>query len=92
MATFESYQSKLLLMNKLKNISHFNRTGLPANFERVQCNFGKFALNINKFASSHGIRAELGLFPMSIFTDTKLAKYWHRLHSLEDNSILKECF
>ena len=55
--------------------------------------FGKFSLNISKYASSHGIRAELGLFPMKIFTDVKLVKYWHRLHTnINDDSILNECF
>ena len=91
-ATFDSYDSKLFAMNKLNNVTHFNKSALPLDFERFQCNFGKFVLNVNKFASSHGIRAELGIFPMNIYVDTKLVKYWHRLHFVEEESILKECF
>ena len=34
----------------------------------------KFILNINKFASNHAITAELGKFPVHIYTDLKLVK------------------
>ena len=92
-ATVNSYESKLLLLNsKNANYVNYENQLFDQYFERIQTKFGKFVLNINKFASNHAIRAELGIFPLNIFTDTKLIKYWHRLENLEEDSLLKQCY
>ena len=55
-------------------------------------------MNINKFASNHGLRAELelGRFPLSLSTDLKTVKYWHRLENMtmsnDSYSILYQAF
>lgn len=83
-ATIESYKTKLLLL-KLK---FFFEDIASTKFGReVQCKFLKFVLNINKFASNHSVRAELGRFPLKIMCDIKLIKYWHRLEYIETGSL-----
>ena len=59
-------------------------------FEQFHAKFCKLTLGINKFASNYAIRAELGRYPIEIYTNCKLIKYWHRLENLseEQNSIL----
>ena len=57
------------MYNHKSNISSFEKFHFDPELEKVQTKFGKFSLNISKYASSHGIRAELRLFPMKIFTD-----------------------
>ena len=89
--TTESYEAKLWLLHNLTETEDISECHFDKAFEQVQTKFGKFVLNIAKSASNHAIRAELGRFPLSLFTDLKLVKYWHRLENLEDNSILKEC-
>ena len=74
----------------------FEKPNFDTKFEQVQTKFLKFVLNINKFASNHGLRAELGRFPLSIYTDLKTVKYWHRLENMtmsnDSNSILNQAF
>jgi len=79
-------------LNQHKNCENIICSNFEKSFEQVQTKFGKFVLNINKYASNYAIRAELGRFPLSILTDLKLVKYWHRLENLDDNSILSQCF
>ena len=41
---------------------NFTKSNFDSNFERIQTRFCKYVLNISKFASNHGIRAELGRY------------------------------
>ena len=91
-AEADSYESKIFLLNKFKYCDEFHQTIVEDNLEKVHTKFCKFALNINKYASNHLIRAELGRFPVKILTDLKLIKYWHRLENLKEDSILKESY
>ena len=94
--TTKSYIDKISLL-KYKNMGNqistedFEKPNFDTKFEQVQTKFLKFVLNINKFASNHGLRAELGRFPLSICTDLKTVKYWHRLENMtmsnDSNSI-----
>ena len=77
-ASMSSYQAKINLSNsKVDNFvfDDFNKSNFDSTFEQVQTNFFKFILDINKFASNHAIRAELGKFPVQIYTDLKLVNY-----------------
>ena len=62
--------------------------------EKVHTKFIKYALGINKFASNHAIRAEVGRYPLEQKISQKLIKYWHRLenYSYEDYPLLAEAF
>jgi len=95
LATFQCYESKMKILNdKFLNIvcEDFTKSKFESKFEQLQTKFFKFVLNISKFASNHGIRAELGKFPLCVQTDVKLIKYWHRLECVDDNKLLHEAF
>ena len=92
LAEVNSYDSKLELLHNINSSYDFTRSQFVNNFEKVQTKFFKFILNINRFASNKAIRAELGQFPLHIYSDTKLVRYWHRLELMENDSILKEAY
>ena len=70
------------MLNNYKFVTeNYTISNFDSNFERIQTRFCKYVFNISKFASNHGIRAELGRYPLSIVTETKLIKYWHRLEN-----------
>ena len=87
-ATIESYETKLLFLKVNKNCEDIAATKFGRDLEEVQCKFLKFVLNINKFASNHSVRAELGRFQLKIMCDTKLIKYWHHIENLQTCSLL----
>lgn len=89
-----SYKAKLdILNNSILNASDFvPKVTDPV--EKCQTDFCKFALNLYKFASNHGVRAELGVYPIHIKINNYIIKYWHRLENLvcpEDN-LLKQAY
>ena len=90
LASVNSYDTNLQVLNCHKNCDEYEHSGFNL-FEKVQIQFFKFVLNINRYASYHAIRAELGKFQLYIESDTKLIKYWHHLETLDSsNVILKE--
>lgn len=91
LATVDCYETKILLLSN-KIIITEDRLNDPINedFEKLHMKFCKFSLGINRCASNWGIRAELGRYPIELYTNYKLIKYWYRLENLEydQNSIL----
>ena len=91
--TMANYESKIMLLNsRVFKTENFTKSKFDTKLEQVQTKFCKFVLNTNKFTSNHAIRAELGKYPLHIYTDVKLIKYWHRLENMTDGSILKDAF
>ena len=60
--------------------------------EKVHLRFCKYYLGTSNKASNIASRAELGRFPMKLFTDTFSLKYFNHLLCLPDNSITKQAF
>jgi len=76
------------LISSNKIFKHFEN--LP--FERVLMMFSKSLLGVNKKACNDGVRGELGLFPVYFDIIVAIVKYYRRLDSLEDSSLLKHAF
>lgn len=60
--------------------------------EKVHLRFCKFYLGINRKASNLASRAEIGRFPLKIFIDTLILKFYNHLITLSDDSIAKQTF
>ena len=60
--------------------------------EKMHLRFCKFHLGVNNKASNIACRAELGRFPLKIFIDKMILKYYNHLFSLPDNSYAKQAF
>ena len=91
----KDYISKLnLLNNKKLQTANFTNSYDDHPLEKVHTKFIKYALGINKFASNHAIRAEVGRYPLEIKIYEKLIKYWHRMENFshENYPILAEAF
>ena len=88
-----SHIATLQLLNK-KNLNSqpFNSDNLKLKYETFHTKFCKYVLNINKFASNTAVLTELGRYPLTIYNDLKVVKYWHRLEHIDHFEILKECF
>lgn len=93
--TTDNYNSKIHFLND-RNIETTNIENSYDDHpcEKIHTKFLKYALGINKFASNHAIRAELGRFPLDIKMNLKLVKYWLRMENLNYNiyPILAEAF
>ena len=58
--------------------------------EKMHLRFCKYYLGVNSRASNIACRAELGRFPMKIFIDKLIFKYYNHLLSLPKNSVTKQ--
>jgi len=94
LVTVDSYNTKNKLLHSSFDASEFEDSKGSDIIEKLHAKYCKFALNVNKFASNHAVRAELGRFPVQINRDIKLLKYWHRLENMEssDNELLVEAY
>ena len=82
--TVNSYAEKIKILGN-KNIDSKDFANDYDNHlcEKVHTKFLKFALGINKYASNHAIRAELGRYPLELKLNEKLVKYWHRIENYD---------
>ena len=95
LVTTKDYISKLnLLNNKTLKTGNFTNSYDDHPLEKVHTKFIKYTLGLNKFASNHAIRAEVGRYPLELKIYEKLIKYWHRMEnfSYENYPILAEAF
>ena len=92
LVTVDSYNTKIFLSQSNLDTANFDDSKMSDTREKLHTKYCKFALGINKFASNHGVRAELGRFPIQINTDIKLLKYWYRLENNTENEILSEAY
>ena len=60
--------------------------------EKVHLQFCKYYLGINRKSSNIASRSELGRFPLKIFIDTLILKYYNHLITMPDDSIAKQSF
>jgi len=60
--------------------------------EKVHLRFCKYYLGVNRKASNIACRAELGRFPLKIFIEKLIFKYFNHLMNLPENSITKQAF
>ena len=60
--------------------------------EKVHLKFCKYYLGVNSKASNLACRAELGRFPLKIFIDKLIMRYWTHLFKLPDTTIAKQAF
>jgi len=60
--------------------------------EKVHLRFCKYYLGINRKSSNIASRSELGRFPLKIFIDTLILKFYNHLITLPDDSIAKQSF
>ena len=60
--------------------------------EKVHLRFCKYYLGVNSKASNSACRAELGRFPMKIFIDKLILRYWNHLLDLPVSTIAKQAF
>ena len=60
--------------------------------ERVHLRFCKLYLELNRKASNHAVRAEMGRFPILITIIKQILKYNVYLRSKDNNSIVKQAF
>ena len=60
--------------------------------EKVHLRFCKYYLGINRKASNIASRSELGRFPLKIFVDTLILKFYNHLITLPDDSVAKQAF
>ena len=60
--------------------------------EKVHLRFCKYYLGINRKSSNIASRSELGRFPLKIFIDTLILKYYNHLITMPDDSIAKQSF
>mgnify|MGYP001792873606 CR=1 FL=1 len=58
--------------------------------EKMHLHFCKYYLGVNSKASNAACRAELGRFPLKIFIDKLIFKYYNHLISLPENSVTKQ--
>ena len=56
----------------------------------MHLHFCKYYLGVNSKASNAACRAELGRFPLKIFIDKLIFKYYNHLISLPENSVTKQ--
>jgi hypothetical protein len=61
-------------------------------YEKIQSEFSKYVLNVNKYASSKACRAELGLFPLCNTTWSHAIKYYLRMEFGTGNALLNAAF
>ena len=61
-------------------------------FEIVQMKTCKYILGVNKSACVHACLGELGRFPLLLCVIINVIKYWSRLESLKNNSLLAIAF
>ena len=60
--------------------------------EKAHLRFCKYFLGVNKKASNIACRAELGRFPLKLFIDKLIMKYFNHLLTLPDSTITKQAF
>ena len=60
--------------------------------ERVHLKFCKLYLELNRKASNHAVRTEMGRFPILITIIKQILKYNVYLRSKDNNSIVKQAF
>jgi hypothetical protein len=60
--------------------------------EKLNISFSKFLLGVHKKASNCAVRGELGNFPLGIDIVATVLKYYKRLESRDENSVLSEAF
>lgn len=60
--------------------------------EKVHLRFCKYYLGVNSKASNFACRAELGRFPLKIFIDKLILRYFNHLLELPDNTLAKQAF
>ena len=60
--------------------------------EKMHLHYCKFYLGVNNKASNLACRAELGRFPLKIFIDKLILKFYNHLFSLSDNAFAKQAF
>lgn len=58
--------------------------------EKAHLRFCKMFLGLNRKASNHATRAEMGSFPLQIVIIKQILKYYQYLLSKDDNSIVKQ--
>ena len=58
--------------------------------EKMQLRFCKYYLGVNNKSTNIACRAELGIYPLKIFIDKMILKYYNHLFSLPDNSFAKQ--
>ena len=60
--------------------------------EKAHLRFCKYYLGVNSKASNLACRSELGRFPLKVFIDKLILKYFNHIMNLPENSIAKQCF
>ena len=88
----ESYDDKEFLLRQNSNyISNFELK-TPHKVEQVHTSFCKRSLNVNKYASTTGVMAELARYPIMHNAHALAIKYWLRLKSGTHNKLLNEAY
>ena len=60
--------------------------------EKVHLRFCKYYLGVNRTASNIACRSELGRFPLKLFIDKLILKFYNHLIILPDDAIAKQAF
>ena len=90
----KSYSDKLdLFRSAIDNTFTISDFSTPESIlEKVQHDFCKKALNITKYSSNTAVCGELGRYPISNTAHAFAIKYWLRLISGTENTILNEAY
>jgi hypothetical protein len=60
--------------------------------EKLQLKYYKHLLGVNKYCADAAVYGELGEIPIYSDIVTHMAKYWHRMHSVSDNTLLYDAY
>jgi hypothetical protein len=58
----------------------------------LQLKFLKYILGVGKHCADTAVYGELGEVPLYVDIVVHMAKYWHRLHSIDSNSLLYDAY
>jgi hypothetical protein len=95
---FNNYNDKDMFVRKFSensgDISYRDVDWVHDNlpYEKVQTNYCKFALNVNKHASNEACRGELGRYQLSHKIWTLAIKYWLRMEHGSPNLFLNKAY
>ena len=75
------------IYNKI-DFEHWDKTST----EKAHLHFFKSYLSLNRRASNFASRSEMGRFTLKIEIDKQILKYFYRLRSMNENTIVKQAF
>ena len=86
-----TYQSDAL-RNQNVTLEQPNISYEIPDLEHVLLNYCKVLLSVPRSSVNAAVLGELGVFPLYIDTQTRLIKYWLRLHNMSNDRIVKKAY